>query len=252
MIETTLDINHLELLSARAWPAISEVRFDGWIVRSDLGITWRANSVIPCNELKEHSLEDAIDEVIAHYRERGHSPAFKITESSAPPNLDSALDSKGFSKQMVTHFQTIEIEECPDFEDYYIVEINESPDANWITAYSTLGNFDSHTLDVRLGIINRIDLKRGFAEIRAGGEIIGIGMGVLDGQYLGLFGIITSEKHRRKGVGLSLSCALLEWGKKDGATIAYLQVEARNTSAISLYSKIGFATLYDYWYRILR
>ena len=42
---------------------------------------------------------------------------------------------------------------------------------------------------------------------------------------------------------------LLRWAWQNGATHAYLQVDAENAPALAVYRKFGFATAYTYHYR---
>ena len=39
---------------------------------------------------------------------------------------------------------------------------------------------------------------------------------------------------------------LAQWATQHGSTRAYLQVEERNTAAVTLYGKVGFATHHTY------
>ena len=41
---------------------------------------------------------------------------------------------------------------------------------------------------------------------------------------------------------------LLDWGAEQGATTAYLQVEADNDPALALYERLGFVTHHTYRY----
>jgi len=245
-------ITHLELVAARAWPAAETERLDGWMIGHSDGVTWRANSVLPCYGLKEYSLERAIDHAIEFYGKRGTPPSFKINPESQPEYLDETLEARGFAKEMITHVQTVDMIDCPSTQDSFSVVVTDSLNREWITVYGRLGGFDERALDERLGIIERIQLSTGFASVRAGGAVVGIGMGVIENDLMGLFGIVTSKMHRKKGVGTSVNCALIEWAKNNGVTQVYLQVEAANTPALALYAKLGFKTVYDYWYRILR
>lgn len=75
-----------------------------------------------------------------------------------------------------------------------------------------------------------------------------VGLGVLDGRWLGVFNMGTVPSRRRRGAGQQVLAALLEWGAQRGARHAYLQVERTNHAAISLYEQIGFTAAYEYAY----
>jgi ribosomal protein S18 acetylase RimI-like enzyme len=73
---------------------------------------------------------------------------------------------------------------------------------------------------------------------------------VLDRDLIGIFDLVTSPAHRRRGYGAALVASLLEWGFAHGARTAYLQVVKSNAAASALYRKLGFTEAYQYWYRI--
>ena len=77
-------------------------------------------------------------------------------------------------------------------------------------------------------------------------------MGVVQGQFVGLFDIVTDVDLRNHGHGQQLVSDLLAWGKERGAQIAYLQVMLNNPIAQRLYAKLGFKESYQYWYRVKR
>ncbi len=243
---------HLEFVSAKSWPAEESKDLDGWTIRASKGVTWRANTVLPHSNLRDLSVQDAVETAIRFYRDRNIPPAFKMTHCCHPKNLDQVLEERGFSKEMETLVQTTPISASYEGNGKFSVRISEEIDQEWISAYNKLGGFDDFTSEQRIGIINRIESKKGFASVRAGGELIGIGMGVVDFDLLGLFGIVTDSKHRGRGIATSINDALLNWGQVNGARISYLQVEKKNKPALSLYANCGFRTIYDYWYRILR
>ncbi|MFW9849082.1 MAG: GNAT family N-acetyltransferase [Candidatus Thorarchaeota archaeon] len=245
-------VEKFELISSKAWPAEDSRNLDGWTLRSSKGVTWRANSVLPFSSLINLTLDEAIESVVQYYQERNLIPAFKLTYCCHPTNLDKVLDSKGFKKEMETYVQIAPLNNGSSESGRYSVKISEMLKQDWVSAYFKLGEFTSFELENRIDIIKRIQTGKAFASVRAGGMIVGIGMGVIVDQALGLFGIITDPHHRGKGVGSSINAALMSWGKERGASVAYLQVEKENTPALSLYSKCGFSIIYDYWYRILR
>ena len=55
---------------------------------------------------------------------------------------------------------------------------------------------------------------------------------------------------RNRGYGRQLVARLCSWGKARGAHRAYLQVIRENDIARRLYSRLGFAEAYHYWYRV--
>ncbi|MFW9808982.1 MAG: GNAT family N-acetyltransferase, partial [Candidatus Thorarchaeota archaeon] len=106
-------------------------------------------------------------------------------------------------------------------------------------------------IDVRREIIHRIRGRKNIARVSMHGNIAGVGLGVVEGDWLGLFSIRTMPEYKRQGVAWSVSCALAMWGEDLGAKNAFLQVEEENEAAKTLYESMGFKTLYTYWYRIL-
>jgi ribosomal protein S18 acetylase RimI-like enzyme len=81
-------------------------------------------------------------------------------------------------------------------------------------------------------------------------EVVACGLAIADGDYLGLFDIVTAVNHRRKGYGLALTTSLLAWGLGMKTRFAYLQVMTNNVPAKQLYDRLGFQEIYPYWYRI--
>jgi N-acetylglutamate synthase len=67
------------------------------------------------------------------------------------------------------------------------------------------------------------------------------GRATADGDWLGVHGLYVAPDFRRRGLGLSVLAALLDWGAEQGASTLWLHVEAGNTAAIALYESIGLA-----------
>ncbi len=66
--------------------------------------------------------------------------------------------------------------------------------------------------------------------------------------WVGLRAITVSPDRRRRGLGLAVVGALLDWGAERGATTAYLQVLSDNEPALALYERLGFTTHHTYRY----
>jgi GNAT superfamily N-acetyltransferase len=74
------------------------------------------------------------------------------------------------------------------------------------------------------------------------------GVAAYDRDWVGFRSIEVDPGQRRRGHGLMVMAALLEWGAEQGATTAYLQVLGDNTGALELYRGLGFATHHAYRY----
>ena len=244
------EISALELLASNCWPAREIVNYKGWIIHWNDGVTWRANSVLPNKWESSVSVEQVVDYVIELYREKNTLPAFKISPASQPKGLDELLEEKGFEQRMVTHVQTAAIEDISCLSPRLPVDLFKVTDESLDTLMhrSERGKL---AIDVRREIIHHIVGDKNIARVLMHGNIAGVGLGVVEEDWLGLFSIRTLPEFLRRGVAWSLNCALAMWGEDHGAKQAFLQVEEENTPAIALYKSMGFATMYTYWYRIL-
>ena len=80
-------------------------------------------------------------------------------------------------------------------------------------------------------------------------NLIASGVARTCGAHVGLFNIYTAPDYRGQGCGRAITQALLRFGQRQFATHAFLQVEAENVAAISLYAQLGFVPVYRYHYR---
>jgi N-acetylglutamate synthase len=86
------------------------------------------------------------------------------------------------------------------------------------------------------------------ARLRVGDELVAAGTAAYDRDWVGFRSLEVDPAHRRRGLGLAVIGALLEWGAEQGAATAYLQVIADNAPARQLYGGLGFSTHHAYRY----
>ena len=244
------EIAEFELLTSHYWPAREIVSYKGWVIQWNDGITWRANSVLPNEWDGTVEVERVVDYVIEMYKEKNTLPAFKMTSVSQPRGLDELLEKKGFVKRMVTHVQTVAIQELSCLDPHQPVDLFEV-NSESLNVLMHQSEREREEIEGRKGIINRIEGAKNIARVMMHGRIAGVGLGVVQKSLLGFFSIRTIPEFRRRGAAWSVSCALAKWGEDIGASRAFLQVEAENKAALNLYKAMGFETLYTYWYRIL-
>ncbi len=244
-------IKELDRISSRSWPAREVRHLGGWLLRATSGVTRRANSVLPLDSEGIGDVSEAVERVCMFYTKRNITPRFQMTLASRPDGLDQSLGELGFVVELKVIIQVASIESVVSTGSEIPVVVNSTPSLEWFTAYAEAGGLDDFALGVRKEIVERVPAEKGFAAARLDGKIVGIGFGVRDGDWLGLFAIVTHPKYRRRNIATTVSCALTRWGQRHGATRAYLQVEEENSAALKLYNRLGFKNHHKYWYRML-
>jgi ribosomal protein S18 acetylase RimI-like enzyme len=79
--------------------------------------------------------------------------------------------------------------------------------------------------------------------------VLACGQFAREAEIVGLYDVHTAAEHRRLGLGRILCERLLSIAVSEGAELAYLQVDADNVPARSVYTRMGFADAYAYHYR---
>jgi GNAT superfamily N-acetyltransferase len=242
----------LEAVARRAWPAEVQEPLDGWVLRFTHAVTRRANSVWPNRSHGRVPLDEKLARAEAFYEARGIPPCYQITPACVPPDLDALLVERGYVASERTCVDIASLSEVVDLAPEradHPVEITPGITAEWFDAYAAAGEHESGRAEVRRAIMQRIRQPVGFALLRLDGAPAAIGMGVRDGEWLGVFSMGTVPAFRRRGAASTILRALALWGSEQGASRAYLQVSTENAAARALYQRLGFATLYHYHYR---
>ncbi|MBU9722742.1 MULTISPECIES: GNAT family N-acetyltransferase [Bacillaceae] len=243
-------IQKIEELSINALPALQTQMVDGWILRFANGYTKRANSINPIYPSNEE-IKDKIERMSKIYRDKNLKVVYKLTTNVIPVDLDSILDGAGYKLEGLTSVQLLPLNRVDEVEPASNVNINHHFDEKWFRAFCTLNNVKATDQTTLKKMLQSIVPEVCYVSIiNNRNEPIACGMGVLDDEFIGLFDIVTDIKHRNKGYAKQLIFTLVNWGKKNGAENAYLQVVSTNRPALNLYSKLGFEEVYKYWYRI--
>jgi GNAT superfamily N-acetyltransferase len=239
----------IEETSLNAWPCLQQLHYDGWILRFANGYTRRANSV---NPLYEGTL-DVVTKIKGCqeiYHRRQLTPVFKISPFVQPPELDNLLADLGYRRNAPTSVQQQDLGAVP-------VPSNRSgqqwstPTAAWVDAFVRLNRTPASQVPVLQDILQNIVPETNFSVVQHQQQPVSCGLAVLEGQYVGLFDLVTDPALRRRGFGTELILRLLAWALERGASTAYLQVMLNNKPAQNLYARLGFEEIYQYWYRVL-
>jgi GNAT superfamily N-acetyltransferase len=83
----------------------------------------------------------------------------------------------------------------------------------------------------------------------AAGQVQACGQFARDADLVGLYDIFTAPAARGRGRARALCARLLALARDQGARTAYLQVDAANAPARTVYARLGFLDAYTYHYR---
>lgn len=248
----------LDDLANRAWPALETRRIGGWLFRAAGGVTRRANSVLPVDDVDE--LAAAIDEVEAEYRARQLRPAFQISPASHPRNLVAHLARRGYEEtgETLILVATTErvLEACgTGAHPVARVSVHDRPSDEWLGLWwETDGRGDAAELEVARRILQGSTARYAqstpdLSSVAAPESTVAVGRLALVDDWGGLYAIATHPHHRRRGHARRVIGALAREASTAGAACLWLQVASDNQSAISLYRGLGFEPIsgYAYW-----
>lgn len=243
-----MDHKFIEELSMNHWPSLSTLLYDGWVLRFAEGYTKRANSINPIYDSTcdlNHKIHACEEIYSAH-----HLPTiYKISPFVHPAHLDETLEEKGYALIDTTSVQTLNLDNISEPRLTSAI-INEDITPAWLEDFCRFSHADDKYKSVLERMVSNINTKKGFISFYCEDQVVACGLGVLEREYIGLYSIVTDQNYRNRGYAEQMILNLLKWGKQNGAKHSYLAVVADNEPALRLYSKIGYAEIYRYWYRV--
>lgn len=240
-------IRQLEAVGFRAWPATS-VHFDGtWAIRLTAAHpSKRLNCVNPLDPADTRDLEQRVERTSQRFRSFGRTPTFRLTPLS-PPELGEHFDRRGWRCFDETIVMTADLPAI-DLKDT-IDQIPLKDIGRFVEAVLSVRGRDNSLKPGLSEVIGAISPVTGLFVSEEEGIPVSTAMCVREGALAGLFEVRTSAATRRMGHGRRIIASALKWAQKQGATTAWLQVEAANEAAIALYRGFGFEEIYRYVYR---
>ena len=244
-----IDIPALELVAARAWPAAREGRIGDWRLFASSGYSGRINACWPLGDAGLAPAE-AIVAVEAWYAGQSQPPLFKIVDTAASSALIDDLRRSGYRPRTETLMMTAPIARGVAAEVRLTADFNHA----FAAVFAAAGPGDLGDTRERLAALARVPSPRAFASLEIAGRPAAIGAVAVEGQWAGVFAMRTDPAQRRQGLARRVLAALTGWAAGKDATRAWLQVEAANAAAMSLYAAAGFeeAYRYRYWERVER
>jgi ribosomal protein S18 acetylase RimI-like enzyme len=238
----------LDLLGARAWPPLEEIRLGGWRLRFAGGVTRRANWVLPLGDgpaPARDGLDRRVDAVERAYAERGLPPRFQLTASAWPEGLAAELLARGYVESDPTLVLTRPVGRRGSGAGVMRHEASEAWFDVW---WSVDGRGGAREAEVARGILARIEPQCLFAESHDDDGTAAVALGVVDGEWLGIYCMATLARARRRGHAQALLRRLLDASADLCVTRAHLSVTEENAAAQRLYGAAGFELRQRYRY----
>lgn len=242
-------ISLIEELAANAVPAEIVQELDGWRLRYNGGVTRRANSVLAARHGLAADLAGKLAAAETFYRRRGAGCRFQLCPASAPADLDTVLAERAYTRTTPTLVQTAPLAALRGPASHEAL-VSEQFDEAWLAAYvAGEGEQSPAKIAVRRRMLQLVGPPAGFAAATVDGQLAAVAFGVVERGWLGIFSVATRPDMRGRGLAGAALGALAAWAAGHRATNAYLQVMSVNGPALRLYGRLGFSTLYEYWYR---
>ncbi len=175
------------------------------------------------------------------YRRFNLRPIFRLTDTSQLEILDRTLEQLGYSKQDSVSVQVRSIVDSDILTSKSDLDLTIETELSqeWLDHFVHAANLPTWHWSTMSAILEMIPNPTCFAWLKNRQRFCSCGLRVLENDYLGLFFLVTAKKQRRQGYASQLILAMLNWGKANGATKAYLQVETENQEGINLYNKLA-------------
>ncbi|WP_370110898.1 GNAT family N-acetyltransferase [Streptacidiphilus sp. MAP12-33] len=248
----------MQRIAARGWNALEQEALGGWVLRASSGFTRRGNSTQTLGD-PGLPVEEALDRVQDWYAARGLPAFIELTSPGSTPGLAAALAARG-AQEAATFVRTAPLARLAapaganagpraGTDVGADVRLSRTADEAWMSRYQRVGD------DAAKAAAARALLHSGpsvwFASVTLPEVPDGpaaIARCVVDGVWAGFGAVEVVPQARRRGLAGALMATLASRAAEEGASGAYLQVEADNTVALALYDKLGFDTSYRYSY----
>lgn len=239
------DIESIERATVAAVSPQAQEEVEGWLLPFDNGTVGRAKSAVPLS----HAPPDP--NVLAHIEARYAARRLPVMlRLPAIPAFDAFRDQvarAGYSAGKPTLVQVGTTTSVMLVSSDLPAETAARPDEGWASVFVGEG-FDAVDGASRVATLARAPGAL-FASIREEGLTIAAGMGAFSHGWGSVHGMRTAQQQRGRGLAGRIIATLAEAAHARGCERMFLQVEAHNIAALSLYRRARFETVwaYDYW-----
>ncbi len=237
----------LAAVTARAWQPLESERLGGWTLRAANGFTRRANSVLPLGD-PGLATDEALAYVRTWYESRG-LPAYVQVATGAEGTqelLGAELADDGWELDVSALVRIAALAPVGDLDAGPAeadVVLTRAADAVWMARYQ---RFETPGPEVEKVLHGGPSVWFATVYGEEPGKAAAIGRCVVDGRWAGFSAVEVDPAYRRRGLATAVMAVLARRALDEGASAAWLQVEADNEGARALYEGMGFATHHRY------
>lgn len=237
-------------LNASAPP--QQLWVDGWLVRLSPGKAQRSRCI---NALSQGVLPIAEKLALCQdlYRLVGLRLLLRITPFGLPADLDGWLERRHyqrFGESLVMVCESFEaLPQHPLPAGLHLQEVTSEAYAHIVGEFR--GTAASEVQAHAQRLVHSPVPYRGSVLRTGDGKVLACAQTATEGDRVGLYDVFTAPAARRQGLSLALCAQLLALARQQAAAVAYLQVDAHNHAARSVYRRLGFVDAYAYHYRAL-
>jgi len=225
-------------------PDLTE-EIDGWLLPFASGTVKRAKSAVPLHR----SAVDAatLDRIEDRYDSRQVTPALRLAEAPCFEGLRAELERRHYIDDSPTCVQVGSAQRMRQVvAGAALADVDHAPDAAWSALFLGEG-FDPVDGAHRVRMLSRAKGSL-YASVREGGRTVAAGAMAFGHGWASVHGMRTEQAQRGRGLAARVLAGLAQAASARGFERVFLQVDAQNHAALSLYRRAGFETQWKYCY----
>jgi len=244
-------LSRVEDVSLNAAAPPQQRWMDGWLLRYCPGKARRSRCI---NALAPGRLPlpDKLQAAARLFQQAGVPMVFRVTRFTQPPDLDDQLAALGWPAVDPTRvlvrpeLQALTLPAMPAELRWRQL----APEAFAEAVGHLRGTLPADRLSHAQRLAAAPVPHAAYVIERASdGEVLACGQTAQEDEFVGVYDVQTAQASRRLGLASLLCERMLSYAASNGATTAYLQVQADNEAALRIYRRLGFGDGYGYHYR---
>jgi N-acetylglutamate synthase len=235
---TVHDVDLLEHLCARAWPALADERLGDWWMRAADGFTGRANSTLTTGD-PGVPIAEALRGTEDFARSHGIEPTAHVVMGS---RYERAIEAEGWRVNLDHPGGAESLVMTGRLETFAGTPARSDGTPGWWELAASKDPTPAQRHVLATGEVC-------FAGIEENGVAVAAVRGAVVEDLLHVARLAVRPEHRRKGLARELMSRVAGWGAERGAKTCVLQVAEHNRPAIRLYEELGCTEhhRYRYW-----